>query len=739
MAVLPEIFSKNNSGLIEIHQAFNRDRYGQIPKERYVFSWSGACFVCCVQIDESYFQVMAIKSKNATEEEFSLKTGYSYTYTGNELPPVVNPTSEAPSTIPTQDWDGGYIEGFSDLYNELSQDTEFIVKIATFTSQAQGGDRSTVPASPDDSGWKTEYIISEDGNCVQSLGFSENFLIGSGFKHVVCPNETLTLWRYINGEMVKREYVGYKQSVQYAFAEILAGYSSEYEKFNLPDLSKRKMDWEVFLDGDKPIININGSSPSFGYEEGQTDPLDSHVSIYVAKFWGEIAPEYPSLRDTGDIEWYEIGSLPLLSLPFETTYEDCFKTVDGLAWATDWKELLWSPSAFFEWIGDKLNGGKIRVAMRLQANEEIGRWFTDWVYLDIPAKLPESPEEINTGRYEQKDGSTIKVIFGYPDSEDDFYPDGDGEGKDPNDPDDIIDEGGGYTSHSLLTTTYAMLPARIQQLGRVLWSDNFMDNIQLVNNSPIENIVSVKVFPFDISGTDEEIKLGNVDTGVNGKKVANDYSYRHSIGSMVVKRKYNSFLDYAPFTQLQIFLPFIGYKDLDTNVFMGKTLKVDYICDLVTGACKAILFSDGVPMIDFDGSVGIDIPIAASNRAQVESGYITSAMGAVASLATGNVGGAIGSALSGAISPYHTQTQGSASPSCSAYQSRDIFLIYNRPVYTDLSAFNHTKGRKCNLSKLLNNLSGFTSIDNNTDLSGIPCTDIEREMLRDMLTKGVYL
>lgn len=739
MAKLPEIFSKNNSGLVEIHQAYNRDKYRQFLKEKFVFSWSGACFVCCVQLDSNYMHVMAIKSKNATEDEFTLKTGYSYSSRENEIPPVVNPTNETSILIPTQDWDGGYIDGFSDLYNELSQDTDFTVKIALLTSHNQSSDRATVPTSPDNSGWKTEYIISEDGNCVPCLGFSENFLIGTGFKHIVCPNETLTLWRYINEEVVEREYAGYKQSVFYTFAEILAGYSSEYEKFNLPDLSKRKMDWEVFLDGDKPIININGSSPSFGYEEGQTDPLDSHVSIYAAKFFGEIAPPYPSLRDTKDTKWYEIGSVPLLNLPFKTTYEDCFKTVDGLAWSTDWKELLWNPSSFFEWIGAKLNGGKIRIAMRLQANDVIGRWFTDWVYLDIPAKLPEGPEDINTGRYEQKDGSTIKVIFGYPDSDDDFYPPGDGDGKDPNEPDDNIDDGGGYTSHSILTTTYAMLPDRIQQLGRVLWSDNFMDNIQLVNNSPIENIVAVKVFPFDISGSDEEIKLGNVATGVNGKKVANDYSYRHSIGSMLVKRKYNTFLDYAPFTQLQIFLPFIGYKDLDTNVFMGKTLKVDYICDLVTGACKAILFSDGIPMLDFDGSIGIDIPIAASNRAQVEAGYITSALGAVASMATGNVVGAIGSTLSGAISPYHTQTQGSASPSCCAYQSRDIFLIYNRPVYTDLSAFNHTKGRKCNLSKLLNNLRGFTSIDNNTDLSGIPCTDIEREMLRDMLTKGVYL
>lgn len=373
-------------------------------------------------------------------------------------------------------------------------------------------------------------------------------------------------------------------------------------------------------------------------------------------------------------------------------------------------------------------------------------------------KSSERPQEANSIRKYGSDGisspnpddqSTLTYHYGQPPIDSDDYSDGrDGSKDDPNS--DSIPDSSGYNTVGVLTTTYAMTPARLKALGSFLWSGSFIDNIKLLNNSPIENIVSLKAFPFDISGTDEEIVLGNVSTGVNGAKVATSYSYRTTIGSISIGKKFGSFLDYAPFTKMTIFLPFIGYKELDSNLFAGRILRVDYISDIVTGTCKAVIYADGNPVASFDGSMGIDVPISSSNRAQIEAGYISSFVDIATSplkgaTPTGIVTDAISGMVDNALNMFHTQQGTGVSPSCDAYVTRSVFIIFDRPTIvskdytnTDRNAFNHTKGRMCMLSRTIGSLKGFTKTTSEIDLSSIACLDAERDEIRSILSSGFF-
>lgn len=311
---------------------------------------------------------------------------------------------------------------------------------------------------------------------------------------------------------------------------------------------------------------------------------------------------------------------------------------------------------------------------------------------------------------------------------------------------DDIDEGEGYNGIGLLTKQYSLTPTRAQQLGWQLWEASFIDNIKLVNNSPMENVISLKALPFNVPGNQEEIVLGNVPMNVNGEKITS-FDSKRLIGSIEVTGMYNSFLDFAPFTKISIFLPFIGFKDLDVSAIMYKTLTVYYITDILTGACRAELRVDNVPFICFDGDIGIDISLAASNRAQVEAAFITSAASSIASgvgaAASGHVAGGIANAAIGlaesAQNQYHTTNSGVPSPACAAYQTRDVYLIYDRPTYQDLKVFNHTHGRMCMLSRVLGTLNGYTQTSPEIDLSGVPCLQEEAQQIINILSSGFFV
>lgn len=338
------------------------------------------------------------------------------------------------------------------------------------------------------------------------------------------------------------------------------------------------------------------------------------------------------------------------------------------------------------------------------------------------------------------DGSTLEIIENgklpdgttVPDDSDDDYAN-----NDDSEEDDITDTSS--NSIGVLTTTYKMTRDRLKQLGAFLWGANIFDSFSLVNSNPIENIISCKDIPFSLSaGADSVIKLGNVDTGVNGNKVSNNFG-EINIGSLTIPAKYHNFLDLAPYTKVTIYLPYIGFKELDATLIMGKAITVKYAVDVITGGCVAEIFCKNTRMYEFSGQVGIDIPITASNRAQVEAGYISNAVSGGADLLTGDVIGASESMLSSALSKYHYSSTSAPSPACVASINRTCYVIIDRPSYDNIKTFNHTRGRQCNLSKTIGSLKGYTICDRNLDLNGIRATDAEKEEIVNILSSGFFI
>ena len=321
----------------------------------------------------------------------------------------------------------------------------------------------------------------------------------------------------------------------------------------------------------------------------------------------------------------------------------------------------------------------------------------------------------------------------------DGYTKDDDKGYDDNKDNDDDDDNTNVLSSGIgvLTSTFHMTKERLVQLGQFLWGSSIFDEFSLINNNPIENIISCKAIPYAISGTTQEITLGNVKTGVNGEKISQNFS-KQTIGSVAIAEHYKNFLDYAPYTNVIIYLPYIGFKELDTSLVMGKTLRIEYTLDVITGGCLAQIYVGKIRLYEFTGNIGVDISITASNRAQVESAYINAGVGVVSSAMSGNVTGAVNSIIGAATSQYHYSGTGNPSPSCVASTNRTCYVVIDRPQYQPLKAFNHTRGRMCCLSKTIGNLKGYTVCDGNIDISGISATDEEKDEIVNILSTGFF-
>ena len=365
----------------------------------------------------------------------------------------------------------------------------------------------------------------------------------------------------------------------------------------------------------------------------------------------------------------------------------------------------------------------------------------------------------------------VRLHFTEPDyvppSDDDSY--GDGVNIDNNDfgkydpshipnPEDFTDPVG-FDGNGVLTTTYALSAATLRNIGQKLWTQDYF-NVLKIQTNPMENIVSVKHFPFAQTGTSQEVKVGDVAFGINGDKVPSVCV--KSIGSYTYTGHFKNFLDLAPFTIIKIFLPYCGMFQLDPADILNCKLSVKYYIDLVTGQCMAKLLLDekangkAIPFMSVYGNMGVDIPLSATDRVQTEiraTGAAISAMGSVAGHLMG--GDALGAAVNGAAgalniagADYNTQRTASQSPVCCAFDTQDIFIMIERPASEYIeqntpTGYKHLHGLPSNKYRPLSDYpsGSFVQVDARTDLvfDTMGATGDENRMLEEQLKAGVYI
>ena len=142
-----------------------------------------------------------------------------------------------------------------------------------------------------------------------------------------------------------------------------------------------------------------------------------------------------------------------------------------------------------------------------------------------------------------------------------------------------------------LVTLYNPTVKDLKDLGHFLWSDAFsLDTFKKLFADPFDTLIGLSILPVtpNISGR-HNIYFGNIDSGVNCNVVSNQF-LPVDMGSITLNETYASAFDYAPSTQVDIYLPFIGSHSLNTNDVMGSTIHLIYKFDLLTGGCVAELF-----------------------------------------------------------------------------------------------------------------------------------------------------
>lgn len=299
-------------------------------------------------------------------------------------------------------------------------------------------------------------------------------------------------------------------------------------------------------------------------------------------------------------------------------------------------------------------------------------------------------------------------------------------------------------SANALYSIYNPSQGELNSFGAWLWSSNFVDQLLKLFNDPMQAIIGLhKVFAQPaISGT-STIKVGYLDSGVSSNVVGNQYT-TIDCGTVNVSEYFGNVFDYDPFTQIYIYLPFVGIEKLDTGDVMRGVIGVKYHVDVLTGACLAeiTVSRDGAGGIlyTFAGNCAVQYPISSGSYMGIVASLASIAGGVVGTVASGGALAPVAMGAVGGIMNAHTRVNhsGAFSGNAGAMGVKIPYLIITRPQTCLADNFPDYDGYPANKTTTISACSGFVKCET-CHVENVPATDAELSEIEMLLKGGIII
>lgn len=293
---------------------------------------------------------------------------------------------------------------------------------------------------------------------------------------------------------------------------------------------------------------------------------------------------------------------------------------------------------------------------------------------------------------------------------------------------------------------YIPSTTELASLAQYLWAGSFdPDNFKKLFADPMDAIIGLQIVPVtatEIGTTPDTLYVGNISTGLSMPKATRQY-VPVDCGSLSIPRRLGSYLDYSPHTEMQLYLPYVGFVDISPDDCMGGTVSVKYLVDIIGGTCVAQVKCNNHVLYEYAAACSCQVPVSAGQYQNIVLGAVRGGIGLVSGI-MGALGGGLFSGLSEAADAALSMTKpkiqrsGGFGGSSGLMGHQKPYIIYTVPRLIVPGRQNNFIGYPSYITRTLGDLTGYTQIDN-IHLSGIPASQSEQAEIEQLLREGVYL
>lgn len=305
---------------------------------------------------------------------------------------------------------------------------------------------------------------------------------------------------------------------------------------------------------------------------------------------------------------------------------------------------------------------------------------------------------------------------------------------------------------------YWITQNQMQSFYSSVWETDLTDFVKGaftgIYSNLISNVVSLKFMP-----TTAENLGGTGDTSpvILGFKTYDDLTVQTignttapivNIGSYKFSKEYNSFADYAPYTDVKLYLPFVGVVPIDTNLFMGAgggetaTLNIKAQYDLQSGLITYFLMRNKTMISSVSGHMAVEVPISLQSGLDTFSTISRNFSGKVWDFAMdgakGNPIGMISEIAQGSATAPPQTIFASTGGDGSFYAHPKCMIMIKHPQYNRPKNYSHVVGFPAYVTKKISDLQGFNIVQNPVIPLADGMTGAEHDMIVTAMQSGLY-
>ena len=285
----------------------------------------------------------------------------------------------------------------------------------------------------------------------------------------------------------------------------------------------------------------------------------------------------------------------------------------------------------------------------------------------------------------------------------------------------------------------SQLQAFINDICSVSWADISINTLTGIYNNLTDSIQSIRVYPFAVSdlGTTtivDRIICGFFEHTANVNSLTSDISIK-TAGTYDLKEVFGGWADYAPYTDIDLYLPYIGYTRLDTNLFMKHSITVKYSIDVLCGVITYFILCDKTTILIKSAKICADVPISLASGIDTFTDVTKNVASFGSSLASKRPVGM----LTGSSEVQTPEMVSNATESGIFYMPTKCAIKIVRPSYTRAKNYDSRFGYPCYGAYKLSSLKGFTVVENYKSHYTKGIKKDEEDMIKSMMESGVYL
>lgn len=280
----------------------------------------------------------------------------------------------------------------------------------------------------------------------------------------------------------------------------------------------------------------------------------------------------------------------------------------------------------------------------------------------------------------------------------------------------------------------------------------------LVLKDVTRNLISYKIFAFDPitlikTKTPVIVHIGGREIKYNDKSIPANYVEelnKIQLGSITINKLFGDYRDYAPYTKIELFVPFCGWTTLPSWC-IDTTITGEMFVDMWNGSCKAVIKAnsldapDGVVVCEMGGVCAYDVPFVADATGAKAASLLSKVATTAGAVATGNplAIATSGISLATALNENYTRMIGVVGDGSNINGLDHMFVKLTRVSWTDPhrktrpETYKHMHGIPCGKELELTAGDGFTQIMD-ANITGA-MTDREKQMISDGFKHGLIL